>query len=47
MRERATLIGAQLDVAGTVPHGTSVTVRLSGIGVSVPEEVPEPDTLLA
>jgi nitrate/nitrite-specific signal transduction histidine kinase len=47
MRERATLIGADLDVADSVPHGTSVTVRLSGIGVSVPEAVPEPDTLLA
>ena len=47
MRERATLIGADLHVTNTVPHGTSVTVRLSGIGVSTPEEVPEPDTLLA
>jgi signal transduction histidine kinase len=47
MRERATLIGADLDVTDSVPHGTSVTVRLTGIGVSRPEAVPEPDTLLA
>ena len=47
MRERATLIGADLDVTDSVPHGTTVTVRLSGIGVSMPEAMPEPDTLLA
>ncbi len=47
MQERAALIAATLDVTGTVPHGTTVTVRLTGIGVSVPEADTEPDTLLA
>ncbi len=47
MRERAALIGAHLEVADTIPHGTTVTVRLSAIGVSVPEPARVPDTLLA
>src|SRR3954466_1965014 len=47
MRERATLIGAYLDVSPSVPHGTTVAVRLSGHGVSMPGPVSVPDTLLA
>ena len=49
MRERATLIGADLDVGDTVPprHRPSRYVS-SGIGVSgTRAHVPEPDTLLA
>ncbi len=47
MRERAALIGADLDVTASVPHGTTVAVRLNTLGVSVPESMPLPDTLLA
>ncbi len=47
MSERAALIGAHLDVSPSVPHGTTVAVRLSGHGVSMPEPMPVPDTLLA
>jgi signal transduction histidine kinase len=47
MRERAALIGAVLDVANAVPHGTTVAVSLNTVGVSVPESMPLPDTLLA
>src|SRR3954451_209091 len=47
MRERAALIGAHLDVSPSVPHGTTVAVRLSGHGVSMPDPVSVPDTLLA
>jgi signal transduction histidine kinase len=47
MRERAALIGAVLHVADTVPHGTTVAVSLNTVGVSVPESMPLPDTLLA
>jgi signal transduction histidine kinase len=47
MRERATLIGAHLEVSPSVPHGTTVAVRLSGPGVSLPEPVSLRDTLLA
>ena len=39
MSERAALIGAHLDVSPSVPHGTTVAVRLSGHGVSMPEPV--------
>ena len=47
MRERAALIGAALDVVDSLPHGTTVAVRLSGNGVSVTEPTSVPDTLLA
>ena len=47
MRERAALIGAVLDVTDSVPHGTTVAVSLNTVGVSVPESMPLPDTLLA
>jgi signal transduction histidine kinase len=47
MRERAALIGADLDVTDSVPQGTTVAVSLNTVGVSVPESMPLPDTLLA
>ena len=47
MRERAALIGADLHVTDSVPHGTTVAVTLNTLGVSVPESMPLPDTLLA
>ncbi|MDX6357388.1 MAG: hypothetical protein QOH37_442 [Nocardioidaceae bacterium] len=47
MRERATLIGAQLDVHDRAPHGTTVAVRLKSNGVSAPEPSSRPDTLTA
>src|SRR4051794_4576661 len=47
VRERATLIGADLHVTDGAPHGTSVAVRVTGLGVSTPEHVPQPDTLTA
>jgi signal transduction histidine kinase len=47
MRERAALIGADLDVTDSVPHGTTVAVSLNTVGVSVPDSMPQPDTLLA
>jgi signal transduction histidine kinase len=47
MQERAALVGASLDVTTTIPHGTTVAVRLAGIGVSAPVPDAEPDTLLA
>src|SRR4051794_16198185 len=47
MRERAALIGADLHVTDGAPHGTSVAVRVTGLGVSTPEHVPQPDTLTA
>jgi signal transduction histidine kinase len=47
MRERATLIGAQLDVHDRAPSGTTVAVRLTSNGVSAPERSARPDTLTA
>jgi signal transduction histidine kinase len=47
MRERATLIGADLDVRDRAPHGTTVAVRLTSNGVSAPEPSAQPDTLTA
>src|SRR4051812_7339366 len=47
MRERATLIGAQLDVDDRTPNGTTVAVRLTSNGVSAPERSARPDTLTA
>jgi signal transduction histidine kinase len=47
MRERAALIDAALEVIDNAPHGTVVSVRLDGSGVSQPEQVVEADTLLA
>jgi signal transduction histidine kinase len=47
MRERATLIGAQLDVRDRAPHGTTVTVSLTSNGVSAPEHAARPDTVTA
>jgi signal transduction histidine kinase len=47
MRERATLIDAALEVIDNAPHGTVVSVRLDGIGVSQAEQLVEADTLLA
>jgi signal transduction histidine kinase len=47
MRERATLIGAELDVVDRKPNGTTVAVRLTSTGVSAPERSARPDTLTA
>jgi signal transduction histidine kinase len=47
MRERATLIGAQLEVHDRAPRGTTVAVRLCSNGVSAPEPPARPDTLTA
>ncbi|WP_151082736.1 sensor histidine kinase [Nocardioides cynanchi] len=47
MRERATLIGALLDVDDRAPRGTTVAVRLSSNGVSATEPSTRPDTLTA
>jgi nitrate/nitrite-specific signal transduction histidine kinase len=47
MRERATLIGAQLEVHDRAPRGTTVAVRLFSNGVSAPEPTARPDTLTA
>jgi signal transduction histidine kinase len=47
MRERAALVDAELEVLDNAPHGTVVSVRLEGIGVSQRDEVVEADTLLA
>ncbi len=47
MGERATLIGARLEVHDRAPRGTTVAVRLSSNGVSMPEPSIQPDTLLA
>jgi signal transduction histidine kinase len=47
MRERATLIDADLEVRDRAPRGTTVAVRLGSNGVSRPEPSVQPDTLLA
>jgi signal transduction histidine kinase len=47
MRERATLIGAQLDVRDRAPNGTTVTVSLTSNGVSATERATRPDTVTA
>ena len=47
MRERAALIGAQLEVHDRAPRGTTVAVRLASNGVSAPEPSVRPDTLTA
>jgi signal transduction histidine kinase len=47
MHERATLIAGELTVTENPPHGTVVSVRLDGPGVSPSEDVAEPDTLPA
>jgi len=47
MRERATLIGAELEVEDRAPRGTTVAVRLASNGVSAPEPSARPDTLTA
>jgi nitrate/nitrite-specific signal transduction histidine kinase len=47
MRERAALIDAALEVVDNAPHGTVVSVRLDGLGVSSPAPAIEADTLLA
>jgi len=47
MRERAALVDGELTVTDNRPHGTVVSVRLEGNGVSAQEPVAEPDTLLA
>jgi signal transduction histidine kinase len=47
MKERAALIDAALEVVDHAPHGTVVSVRLDGPGVSRHEPVREADTLLA
>src|SRR3954452_16397245 len=47
MRERAALIDRELEVLDNAPHGTVVSVRLDGIGVSQPEHAVAADTLLA
>jgi signal transduction histidine kinase len=47
MRERAALVDAELEVLDNAPHGTVVSVRLDGVGVSRRDEVVEADTLHA
>jgi signal transduction histidine kinase len=47
MRERAALIGAELEVQDRAPRGTTVAVRLASNGVSAPEPSVRPDTLTA
>jgi two-component sensor histidine kinase len=47
MRERAALIDGQLSVSHNSPHGTVVSVRLDGVGVSAAGSVIDTDTLLA
>ena len=47
MRERAALVAGDLTVTDNSPHGTLVSVRLDGPGVSTPEAGVEADTLLA
>ena len=47
MRERAALIAGELNVTQNVPHGTVVSVRLEGSGVSPSETVAQPHTLPA
>jgi signal transduction histidine kinase len=47
MRERAALVDGKLTVADNSPHGTVVSVRLGGHGVSSQNEPPEADTLSA
>jgi signal transduction histidine kinase len=47
MKERAALIDADLDVHDNAPHGTVVSVRLEGNGVSEREDSAEADNLSA
>jgi signal transduction histidine kinase len=47
MKERAALIGGTLEVLDRTPHGTMVSVRLEGYGVSARQLEQQPDTLLA
>jgi signal transduction histidine kinase len=47
MRERAALVDGDLTVTDNSPHGTVVSVRLNGPGVSVQEPPAEPDSLPA
>jgi signal transduction histidine kinase len=45
MRERAALIDGELTVTDNRPHGTTVSVRLEGSGVSSQESSAEPENL--
>jgi signal transduction histidine kinase len=47
MHERAALIAGDLSVSDNAPHGTVVSVRLAGYGVSSQNEARETDTLSA
>jgi signal transduction histidine kinase len=47
MRERAALVSGELRVEGNLPHGTVVSVRLAGVGVSDREDSREADNLSA
>jgi signal transduction histidine kinase len=44
MRERAALVAGGLTVTDNAPHGTVVSVRLGGSGVSTPDPAVEADT---